>query len=94
MEGAFASQVPAHAVQLIDPGLTTCRSVKALMAYIHSNVDKPETKEKHKEWLIVYVVVGIQLHPYENSNEEDALEVGEYGGITSLTWNDLMRERY
>ena len=75
VEGAFTKQVVAQTEKLIDPGRFTHCSVMALMGYIESNEDKPETIEKHKEWLIVSVVVGVKLHPYHRNNKEKALQV-------------------
>ena len=59
VECAFTTQVPAYTVQLINPWLLACRPMMSLMAKIHPNEDKPETKEEQKGWLIMAVVMGI-----------------------------------
>ena len=75
MEAAFAKQGVAKTEKLIDPGRFTHCSVMALMGYIESNEDKPETIEKHKVWLIISVVVGVKLHPYQRNSKEKTLQV-------------------
>ena len=65
----------------------------ALMANGVANLHRPQAKEKHKQWIVVCIVVSVALAQAENGHEDNALQV-KVETAKFLQWrNDLIRKK-
>ena len=65
----------------------------ALMANGVANLHRPQAKEKHKQWVVVCIVVSVALAQAEDDHKDNALQV-KVETAKFLQWrNDLIRKK-
>ena len=61
----------------------------ALMAHSSAKNGPPKAHEKHKEWIVIGIVVSIALHQAAYGNEENAFQVEMKTSKVFETWDYL-----